>query len=97
MLLSGRTAIVWRAPGRSAKKSHAPLCVKAPVVLSARRREPWTWRRKKSAERLVTPRSCPSTPRIHDASTALDEVVRRHGPVSLMFNAVPWDDVQGQA
>lgn len=26
----------------------------------------------------------------------LDEVVKRHGPVSLMFNAVSRDDAQGQ-
>ncbi len=99
MLLSGRTAIVYGASGAVGKAvARAFVREGALVVLSARRREPLD----QAAEEIGGPTDLAQVMTV-DATDPLaiqqhlDEVVRRYGPVSLMFNAVSWDDVQGQA
>ena len=99
MLLSGRTAIVYGASGAVGKEvARAFVREGALVVLSARRREPLDLAAEEiggtagNAQVMPVDATDPLALQQH-----LDEVVRRHGPVSLMFNAVSWDDVQGQA
>jgi len=98
MLLTGRTAIVYGASGAVGKAvARAFVREGALVVLSARRREPLDQAAEEIggttglAQVMTVDATDPSAVQQH-----LDEVVRRHGPVSLMFNAVSWDDVQGQ-
>ncbi|HRE27167.1 MAG TPA: SDR family NAD(P)-dependent oxidoreductase, partial [Anaerolineales bacterium] len=66
-------------------------------MLSARRREPLM-----EAAAEISGKGGLTDVRTVDATDPdaiqqhLSEVVQRHGPVSLMFNAVSWDDFQGQ-
>lgn len=98
MLLKGRTAIVYGASG-AVGKAVATAFVRegATVVVSARRPEPLAEVaaeiRGKSGrvEAMTVDATDPTAIQRH-----LSDVVERHGPVSLMFNAVSWDDVQGQ-
>lgn len=98
MLLTGRTAIVYGASGAvGGAVARAFAREGAKVMLAARRREPLdqvaTEIRGKSAlaDVMTVDATDPLAIQQH-----LDEVVQRHGPVSLMFNAVSWDDVQGR-
>ena len=99
MLLTGRTAIVYGASGAVGRAvARAFVREGATVVLSARRREPLTEAAAEiggtggRVEVMTVDATDPSAIQRH-----LGVVVQRHGPVSLMFNAVSWDDVQGQA
>ena len=98
MLLKGRTAIAYGASGAVGQAvARAFAREGAKVVMSARRREPLD----RAAEDiggtsdLVHVMTVDATDP-HAIQQHLNEVVQRHGPVSLMFNAVSWDDVQGQ-
>lgn len=98
MLLTGRTAIVYGASGAVGKAvARAFVREGALVVLSARRRDPLYQAAEEIggttglAQVITVDATDPLAVQQH-----LDEVVRRHGPVSLMFNAVSWDDIQGQ-
>lgn len=99
MLLAGRTAIVYGASGAVGKAvAHAFAREGATVMLSARRRAALdeTAADISGVGGLVD--VMPVDAMDPDAiQHHLDETVQRHGPVSLMFNAVSWDDVQGQA
>lgn len=99
MLLAGRTAIVYGASGAVGKAvAHAFAREGATVMLSARRRtaldEAAADIRRVGGSIDVLPVDAMDPDAIQ---RHLDETVQRHGPVSLMFNAVSWDDVQGQA
>ncbi len=99
MLLAGRTAIVYGASGAVGKAvAHAFAREGATVMLSARRRaaldEAAADIRRVGGVVDVLPVDAMDPDAIQ---RHLDETVQRHGPVSLMFNAVSWDDVQGQA
>lgn len=98
MLLTGRTAIVYGASGAVGKAvARAFAREGAKVVMSARRREPLDRAAEDigGTDDLVHVMTVDATdPRA--IQQHLNEVVQRHGPVSLMFNAVSWDDVQGQ-
>ncbi|HRF49182.1 MAG TPA: SDR family oxidoreductase [Anaerolineales bacterium] len=98
MLLKGRTAIVYGASGAVGKAVASAFAREgATVVLSARRREPLM-----EAAAEISGKGGLTDVRTVDATDPdaiqqhLSEVVQRHGPVSLMFNAVSWDDFQGQ-
>lgn len=99
MLLTSRTAIVYGASGAVGKAvARAFVREGALVVLSARRREPLDLAAEEIGGTTSLVRVMPVDATDPEAvQQHLDEVVRRHGPVSLMFNAVSWDDVQGQA
>ncbi len=99
MLLRGKTAIVYGASGAvGGAVARAFAREGAMVVLAARRREPLdeVSRDIKThyglAEVMPVDATDPSAVTHH-----LNEVTDRFGSVSLMFNAISWDDVQGQA
>ncbi len=98
MLLAGRTAIVYGASGAVGKAvAQAFVREGATVVLSARRREPLD----RAAEEIGGTAGLVQVKTV-DAMDPLavqqhlDEIIQCYGPVSLMFNAVSWDDIQGQ-
>lgn len=98
MLLTGRTAIVYGASGAvGSAVARAFAREGAKVILSARRREPLDQvamgiRESGGLVDVMTANATdPSAVQRH-----LDEVAQRHGPVNLMFNAVSWEDTQGQ-
>lgn len=98
MLLAGRTAIVYGASGAvGGAVARAFAREGAQVVLSARRREPLDQVAMEIsgsgglADVMAVDATDPLAIQQH-----LHGVVHRYGPVSLMFNAVSWDDVQGQ-
>jgi len=97
MLLAGRTAIVYGASGAvGGAVARAFAREGARVVLSARRREPLDQLAMAIggsgglADAMTVDATDPLAIQQH-----LHAVVHCHGPVSLMFNAVSWDDVQG--
>lgn len=99
VLLSGKTAIVYGASGAvGGAVARAFAREGARVILSARRREPLDVVSKEIAERggvvdvMTVDAMDPIAVQRH-----LDEVIHRYGPVTLMFNAISWDDMQGQA
>lgn len=99
MLLSSRIAIVYGASGAvGGAVARAFAREGARVILSARRREPLELISKEIGERggvadvMTVDAMDPVAVQRH-----LDEATQRHGPVNLMFNAIPWDDFQGQA
>ncbi len=98
MLLTGRTSIVYGASGAvGGAVARAFAREGAKVVLAARRREPLDdvakdiGGRGGVAEVMTVDALDPIAVQRH-----LDEVTHRFGPVTLMFNAISWDDVQGQ-
>lgn len=98
MLLKGRTAIVYGASGAvGGAVARAFAREGAMVVLSARRYEPLDRvsmdirSRDGLAEVMPIDATDPSAVKLH-----LNEVTDRFGPVTLMFNAISWEDVQGQ-
>lgn len=98
MLLSGKTALVYGASGAvGGAVARAFAREGASVILSARRREPLEIVSREIAERggvagvMTVDALDPIAVQSH-----LDEVIQRYGRVSLMFNAISWDDVQGQ-
>lgn len=98
MLLAGRTAIVYGASGAVGRAVVSAFVREgAKVVLSARRREPLDQVAMAigGSGGLTDVMTVDATDPIA-IQQHLHEVVHRHGPVSLMFNAVSWDDVQGQ-
>jgi 7-alpha-hydroxysteroid dehydrogenase len=98
VLLTGRTSIVYGASGAvGGAVARAFAREGAKVVLAARRRELLDEVSKEIggrggwAEVMTVDATDPLAVQRH-----LDEVSQRHGPVTLMFNAISWDDVQGQ-
>lgn len=98
MLLKGRTAIVYGASGAvGGAVARAFAREGAMVVLSARRYEPLDGvsmdinSRDGLAEVIPVDATDPRAVNRH-----LNEVTDHFGPVTLMFNAISWDDVQGQ-
>lgn len=99
MLLTGKTALVYGASGAvGGAVAHAFAREGARVVLAARRRAPLDEIAKEiegrggRAEVSTVDATDPQAINRH-----LQEVADRCGPVSVMFNAISWDDVQGQA
>lgn len=97
-MLKGRTAIVYGASGAvGGSVSRAFAREGAMVVLAARRREPLEAlcldikSRDGQAEVMPVDATDPVAVNRH-----LGEVAGRFGPVTLMFNAISWEDVQGQ-
>ena len=98
MLLKERTAIVYGASGAvGGAVARAFAREGARVVLAARRRAPLEEAaadirsRDGLAEVMPVDATDPQAVEEH-----LQAVAERWGPVSLMFNAVSWDDVQGE-
>jgi 7-alpha-hydroxysteroid dehydrogenase len=98
VLLKGRTAIVYGASGAvGGAVARAFAREGAMVVLAARRREPLdsvsTDIRSRDGLAEVMPVDAvdPGAVNLH-----LKQVTDRFGPVTLMFNAISWEDVQGQ-
>lgn len=98
MLLTGRTSIVYGASGAvGGAVARAFAREGARVVLAARRREPLDEVSKDIGRSggLAEVMTVDATDRIA-VQRHLDEVTHRLGPVTLMFNAISWDDTQGQ-
>lgn len=98
MLLKNRNAIVYGASGAvGGAVARAFAREGARVVLSARRREPLDEVLKEIKDQggLVDVMTVDATDPIA-VQRHLDEVAQRYGPVTLMFNAISWDDIQGQ-
>ena len=98
MLLKDRTAIIYGASGAvGGAVARAFSREGSRVILAARRREPLN---EVSADILSRGGLAEVLP--VDATDAraveshLDAVTDRFGPVTLMFNAISWDDTQGQ-
>jgi enoyl-[acyl-carrier-protein] reductase (NADH) len=98
VLLNARTAIVYGASGAvGGAVARAFAREGARVILAARRREPL----EEVANDITSNGSVAEVLPI-DATDAravtdhLDAVAKRFGPVNLMFNAISWDDTQGQ-
>lgn len=98
MLLKGRIAIVYGASGAvGGAVARAFAREGAMVVLAARRREPLDGvsmdikSRNGLAEVMPVDTTDPIAVNRH-----LNDVIDRFGHVTLMFNAVSWDDIQGQ-
>ncbi len=98
MLLKGRTAIVYGASGAvGGAVARAFAREGSNVVLAARRREPLEGvsANIRSLGGLAEVMPVDATDP-HAVEHHLNEVAERVGPVTLMFNAIAWDDVQGQ-
>ena len=98
MLLSNRTAIVYGASGAVGGAVASAFAREgAHVVLAARRQAPLDQLRA-----TLEQRGGKASALVVDAASAqqveqhLAEVVARHGPVRLAFNAISWDDTQGR-
>jgi 7-alpha-hydroxysteroid dehydrogenase len=98
VLLTGKTAIVYGASGAvGGAVARAFAREGARVVLAARRRAPLDEISKEIeghgglAEVSTVDATDPRAVNAH-----LQEVTDRCGPVTVMFNAISWDDVQGQ-
>jgi 7-alpha-hydroxysteroid dehydrogenase len=98
VLLKGRTAIVYGASGAvGGAVARAFAREGARVVLAARRREPLE-------EAAADIRSCDGLAEVMPVDATDPQAVEQHlqavterwEPVSLMFNAVSWADVQGE-
>lgn len=99
MLLTGRTAIVFGASGAvGGAVARAFAREGAQVVLAARRRAPLedVAAAIKGGGGLAEVTTVDATDPVA-VQRHLAEVVQRHGPITLMFNAISWDDLQGQA
>lgn len=98
MLLKERTAIVYGASGAvGGAVARAFAREGARVILAARRPGPLeeVWKDIRSRDGLAEVLPVDAMDR-SAVTNHLDEVTDRFGPVSLMFNAVSWDDFQGQ-
>ncbi len=99
MLLAGKTAIVYGASGAvGGAVARAFAREGATVILSARHYQPL----KSVAADIRAAGSMADVMTVDatdpaDIQRHLNDVVHRHGPVKLMFNAIPWNDIQGQA
>ena len=98
MLLKGRTAIVYGASGAvGGAVARAFAREGAMLVLAARGREALDRvatdirSRDGLAEVMPVDATDPRSVMLH-----LNEVTEHFGPVTLMFNAISWEDVQGQ-
>jgi NADP-dependent 3-hydroxy acid dehydrogenase YdfG len=99
MLLRGKTAIVYGAGGAVGSAVSGALAREgARVVLAGRMAKTLD-----AVQRQIESHGGSSEVRPVDAldrmsvASHLAEVVARVGPVRVMFNAISWDDVQGQA
>lgn len=99
MLLKDRTAIVYGASGAvGSAVARAFAREGARVILAARRREPL----EKVAKDITRHGGLAEVTTVdamdaHAIEQHLEAVSTRFGAVNLMFNAVSWDDAQGQA
>ena len=98
MLLKDRTAIIYGASGAvGGAVARAFSREGSRVILAARRREPLD-----EVSKDITSHGGLAEVMPVDATDAsaverhLDVVTDRFGPVALMFNAISWDDIQGQ-
>ncbi len=99
MLLKDRTAIVYGASGAvGSAVARAFAREGARVILAARRRELLDEVAKDilSLGGLAEVMTVDAMD-VHAIESHLDAVSSRFGPVTLMFNAIPWDDIQGQS
>ena len=98
MLLKGKTAIVYGASGAvGGAVARAFARERAFVVLAARRREllDTVMADIKSRDGLGIVMPVDATD-LGAVTRHLDEVANQFGPVTLMFNAISWRDIQGQ-
>jgi NAD(P)-dependent dehydrogenase (short-subunit alcohol dehydrogenase family) len=98
VLLKARTAIIYGASGAvGGAVARAFSREGARVVLAARRREPLDEVSKDITSQAGLAEVLPvDATDARDVARHLDAVTNRFGPVTLMFNAISWDDTQGQ-